>query len=72
MSSNRITKRWESGTPHDPRSVAIYKSVAALDFAEGSDSFCFKSGGDGDNGEHLMYLLDLHFEDEDSSKAHGG
>ena len=67
MGDSRITKRWEEGRPHDPRSIAIYKSVAALDFAEGGDFFGFKSGGDGDNGEHLMYLLDIHFEDADAA-----
>ena len=31
--------------------------------------FCFKSGGDGDNGEHLMYLLDIHFEQIDKKNS---
>ena len=61
-----INDRWEQGIPHDPRSLNLYKAIAKLDWEEGSDAFCFKSGGDGDNGEHLMYLLDLYFEDEDS------
>jgi len=56
-----ILRRWEEGVPHDTRSIAIYKSIEELDFEIGGDSFCFKSGGDGDNGEHLMYLLDIHF-----------
>lgn len=60
-----ITERWEQGIPHDWRSKELYKSIAEIDFQEGSDFFRFKSGGDGDNGEHLMYLLDLHFERED-------
>jgi hypothetical protein len=62
---SRVEKRWEDGTPHDTRSVSLYKSLAKLDFEEGDDSFCFKSGGDGDNGENLMYLLDLYYEDLD-------
>lgn len=60
-----IAKRWEKRVPHDPRSVALYKSIAEIDFDQGGDVFLFKSGGDGDNGEHLMYLLDVHFEEED-------
>lgn len=60
-----ITQRWEQGVPHDPRSTEIYKAIEKLDFKEGGDFFCFKSGGDGDNGEHLMYLLDLFFENRD-------
>lgn len=60
-----ITERWEKGIPHDPRSIELYKSIAKIDFEECDDSFCFKSGGDGDNGETLMYLLDVHFERKD-------
>jgi hypothetical protein len=65
---DRITERWEQGIPHDPRSEAIYHAIAELDWQEGSDFFGFKSGGDGDNGEHLMYLLDLYFEDIDKAR----
>lgn len=60
-----VEQRWERGIPHDPRSIALYKSIEKLDWEEGGDFFCFKSGGDGDNGEHLMYLLDMHFARED-------
>ena len=59
-----IDERWEKGIPHDRRSEKLYRAIAALDFENG-DSFCFKSGGDGDNGEQLMYLLDVYFEQED-------
>ena len=59
--TNEITRRWEEGVPHDHRSVALYRAIAALDWADGGDYFKFKSGGDGDNGEHLMYLLDIFF-----------
>jgi hypothetical protein len=62
-----LTERWEQGKAHDPRSIALYKSIADIDFKEGGDHFCFKSGGDGDNGEHLMYLLDIHFERKDKT-----
>jgi hypothetical protein len=56
-----INKRWEQGIPHHPKSIELYKFIADLDFKNG-DSFCFKCGGDGDNGEDLMYLLDVYFE----------
>lgn len=65
-----ITERWEKGVPHDKRSVELYDSISKIDYEECGDSFCFKSGGDGDNGETLMYLLDVHFERLD--KAHKG
>jgi hypothetical protein len=57
-----VNDRWEKGIPHDPRSITIYKSIEKIDFEENDDSFGFKAGGDGDNGETLMYLLDVHFE----------
>ena len=62
---NRIDARWEADVPHDPRSKALYEAIAKLDYENG-DNFDFKSGGDGDNGETLMYLLDIYFEDEDN------
>lgn len=60
-----ITKRWEEGIPHHPKSIEIFKIIKDNDWKYGGDYFCWKSGGDGDNGEHLMYLLDIHFEIED-------
>lgn len=59
-----VGKRWEAGTPHRPEVSALYKRIDTLDFANG-DVFYFKSGGDGDNGEHLMYLLDIIFEQDE-------
>ena len=56
-----VDQRWEQGIEHDPRSKALYKSIADIDYKLGGDSFGFKSGGDGDNGENLMYLFDIHF-----------
>jgi hypothetical protein len=63
-----INKRWEQGMPHHPKSEALYKDIESLDWEYGDDYFCFKSGGDGDNGEHLMYLLDIIFETKDIHK----
>jgi hypothetical protein len=57
-----IEQRWLLGTPHNPKSIKLYKAIAEIDYKENSDSFCFKSGGDGDNGESLMYLLDVYYE----------
>ena len=54
-------ERWEQGIEHNAKSVELYKRIEKLDFEQG-DVFGFKSGGDGDNGEHLMYLLDQIFE----------
>jgi len=63
-----LTKRWEKGTEHHPRSRALYRRIEDMDFALNSDSLCLKSGGDGDNGESLMFLLDTIFEAEDNGE----
>jgi hypothetical protein len=59
-------ERWEQGIDHDPRSKALFKSIRQLDLQYG-DLFCFKAGGDGDNGEWLMYLLDIHHARQDAA-----
>jgi hypothetical protein len=56
-----IEKRWELGIPHHPKSEKLARFIAKLDYKQG-DSFGFKFGGDGDNGETLLYLLDVYFE----------
>jgi hypothetical protein len=63
VKSMSITDRWEMGIPHDPRSVEMYNALAKIDWEQGGDSMDLKSGGDGDNGENLMYLMDVYFED---------
>lgn len=59
-------QRWEEGIDHNPRSVELYMAIADIDFNHNNDFFCFKSGGDGDNGEALMYLLDIYFDGYES------
>lgn len=54
--------RWENGISHHPDSIKLFKELSELDFKYCNDYFCWKSGGDGDNGETLMYLLDMLFE----------
>ena len=61
-----IAERWERGIEHNPSSIELYKAIAEIDFTQNSDYFCFKSGGDGDNGEALMYLLDVYFEEKEN------
>ena len=46
---------------HHIKSKEIYDFISETDFANG-DTFCFKKGGDGDNGEMLMDLLDAYFQ----------
>lgn len=59
-----VEGRWEKDIPHDDRSIRLYESIAKIDYDNG-DTFDFKAGGDGDNGEQLMYILDIHFARED-------
>ena len=54
--------RWGNGTDHHPMSKRLMKFLEAHDFKDYQDSFCWKSGGDGDNGESLMYEMDAFFE----------
>ena len=68
MIERNINTRWESGAEHHPKSVELFKSLSAIDFKHGGDYFCWKSGGDGDNGEMLMYEMDIHFECIDSGE----
>ena len=63
-----INKRWEKGIEHHTESIKLYDRLEDLDLYVGNDLFCFKSGGDGDNGEHLMFLLDIIFEEKDTLK----
>lgn len=43
--------------------------IERMDWFYGDDYFCWKKGGDGDNGETLMFELDIYFEEQD--KKHG-
>jgi hypothetical protein len=54
--------RWEKGIPHDPRSEKIGRTLGEIDFNGFDDHFQWKFGGDGDNGEALLYQLDVYFE----------
>lgn len=67
-----VNKRWESGTPHHPKSLQLMKRVKDLDWDLLKGYFDFRTGGDGDNGETLMYLLDIYFEETDGNPAHKG
>jgi len=53
-------KNYGMAKEHNSKSKEIYDFISELDFKNG-DIFSFKSGGDGDNGEFLMDLLDEYF-----------
>ncbi len=63
-----INNRWELGIEHHSKTINLMEHLKVLDFEINDDYFYFKTGGDGDNGEALMYLLDMFFEMEDYLK----
>lgn len=60
-----IGKRWEQGRAHHPESAKLGVAIDILDFKYNNDSMGWNFGGDGDNGEGLLYLLDIYFEAKD-------
>lgn len=57
-----VVARWENGVDHHPKSERLMRFLMDYDFSNDDDFFCWKKGGDGDNGEQLMYQLDAFFE----------
>ena len=62
-----INKRWIDGVAHHERSIDAYNAIRYLDMIN-ENRFDFRSGGDGDNGEVLMYLMDMYFEAEEKGE----
>lgn len=54
--------RWTDDVEHHPMSEMIVRQLAELDYMFYGDYFRWKVGGDGDNGEILMYELDVLFD----------
>jgi len=54
--------RWEKGIEHHPMSERLVRFLVEHDLYDYDDYFCWKVGGDGDNGEALMYEMDAFFE----------
>jgi len=61
----KIGDRWSNCIANHPKSIELMKYLASIDFHLYNDSFCWKTGGDGDNGETLKYQLDAFFEAKD-------
>lgn len=62
MVERDISKRWEKGIEHHQRSKEIMDALEFIDSNYCFDNFCWKIGRDGNNGETLMYELDIYFE----------
>lgn len=54
--------RWEEGIPHHPKSEELMEFLKEHDIKDYKDYFEWSTGGDGDNGEILMYQMDAFFE----------
>ena len=61
----KIGDRWSKGIPHHPKSLELMSYLESIDFNLYQDHFGWKTGGDGDNGESLMYQMDAFFEAKD-------
>jgi hypothetical protein len=65
--------RWEDGVGHDSRAEAIMSWLKKYDdrFCGGEHFEMLQTGGDGDQGEELLYLLDEYFAAVDSANSSG-
>lgn len=63
--------RWEDGIDHHPMSERLMRFLMKHDLKDYDDYFCWKVGGDGDNGESLMFEMDAFFEMLDQEKENG-
>jgi len=54
--------RWGEGLPHHPMSERLMKFLKVHDREDYGRVFGWRTGGDGDNGETLMYQMDAFFE----------
>jgi hypothetical protein len=55
-------KRWEEGIPHHPMSERLMNFLKTHDWNDYNGHFDWETGGDGDNGESLMFQMDAFFE----------
>ena len=59
----KYPRRWEDGTPHHPRSHQLMHHMKAVDNENGGNHMdLLETGGDGDTGEDIMFLMDGFFE----------
>ena len=56
-------ERWEEGIPHHEASIRVMKFITELECKTWND-LGYSFGGDGDNGEDMLYVLDAFFEED--------
>ena len=54
--------RWDLGIKHHPKSIRLMEFLSEHDAKDYHMHFDWKYGGDGDNGEALMFQMDAFFE----------
>ena len=54
--------RWGDGMDHHPMSIRLMEFIRIHDWKDYSFYFDWEIGGDGDNGETLMFQMDTFFE----------
>jgi hypothetical protein len=54
--------RWSEGKKHHLMSLRLMEFLQEHDLNDYDDYFDWKMGGDGDNGESLMFEMDAFFE----------
>lgn len=64
MDQLKIEDRWSAGIPHERESIKLVQLIKQMDLRHFDDYFCLKIGGDGDNGETLMYIIDALIENK--------
>jgi len=62
-----VNTRWEEGMDHHPMSMEFRNHIREMEKKHKSD-FYLDFGGDGDNGETILFLLDVFFEAKDKNK----
>jgi hypothetical protein len=71
IAEEKTKDRWGNGIEHHPQSIELMNFLQEIDFNVYGDHFCWKSGGDGDNGETLMFQMDAYFENKDKGEKNG-
>lgn len=56
------TDRWNDGADHHPKSERLMRFMQLHDDRDFGNHFDWQIGGDGDNGESVMYQMDAFFE----------
>jgi len=65
LENEQRINRWEQGVKHHPKSLELMQFLSEIDYHNYGDYFNWNMGGDGDNGETLMFQMDAYFEAKD-------